>query len=133
MTLYEQVQEYLQRKADSGINAVTLMAVLPPGWQHLGNVYCRAVTALGGWIDTLEVQQGILRVHSRLVPTNYTNMDVVSALKWLDDGVAKSSSQICMVSGKRGTRQKKAQGWPCLSTQLWIEYANEMPEKDWLP
>jgi hypothetical protein len=120
MTLYEQVQELLSRES----NPEDPITGIPDGWANLWFEYVDAVGKLQGEVKFWRIERGILRTKS--------DGRVGGAFHWIDDGVAKSSSRICIVSGYPGIRRKKARGWPCLSTQLWIEYANEMPEQDWL-
>lgn len=99
----------------------------PPGWRIVLEDFISVIRhRLRSDIESIVIDKGLLRAKVH-VPVG---TDVSSRIvKWLTTGLARESAVTCMITGKRGHRRKEYPGWPCLSTQVLIEYANELDEE----
>ena len=107
-----------------GIDLERALKIIPPGYHKIYCMFAVEMHRLGALVISIEIKKSVLF-------TQTNRMDFLP-VKWLVDGLAKESTRWCMLTpDTRGRRRKLAKGWPCLSTPLWIAYANEIPETEW--
>lgn len=125
--IFSEVKKYSSIKvADpNGISNERIFEMLPTGWHDLYIVFRSACNLIdpSSKVISVEIRKGTL----------FIKMDVISpVIRWLTDGLAKESTKQCMFTPHTvGVRRKSVKGWPCLSTPLWLEYANIIPETEW--
>jgi len=108
----------------NGIDLPTALEIIPPGYCKIYSLFAGEMLRIGAVVISIETKKSVLFTQSN-------KMDYLP-VKWLVDGLAKESTRWCMLTpGIRGRRRKLVKGWPCLSTPLWIEYANAIPDTEW--
>jgi hypothetical protein len=121
------VRHYINVKKMTNENGISLeeaLEMIPPGYHQIYKLFFVEMLRLGAVVISIEIKKSVLF-------TKTNKMDFLP-VKWLVDGLAKESTRWCMLTpGIRGSRRKLVKGWPCLSTPLWLEYANEIPESEW--
>lgn len=99
---------------------------MPPGWVSIFTTFCSALDKLGGRIQRVHYSKGTLQV----VAHWYKDPSLADAIAWLSQGLAKQSSMTCLVDphGLLVRRRKAYEGWPPLSSNAFVEYANQLEE-----
>ena len=99
---------------------------IPEGWRGIYTSFRDAVTLLGGQISKVKYDKGVLHV-----TTTPTIEKFADPIKWMEQGLAKRSSRKCMIDPDLpGFRRKAYDGWPTLSWQVLIPYANQLDEEE---
>jgi hypothetical protein len=86
-----------------------------------------ALSSTSYYIDRLTYNKGVLRIHLKNQAKDELDGRIA---KWICSAVAKDSAQTCMITGKYGIRRKSYDGWPCLSKEVFIEYANQYEDNN---
>lgn len=120
MTTKELVQKAFTINQSDNSHIYREYVWIPPGWQFIFDEFYDAITALSGSLIRVQYAKGVLLTE---VKSN------TLATKWLSDGLAKKSSNVCMVCGARSFRRKAYDGWPSLCWIHIVEYANQLEEE----
>lgn len=127
MSMKKQVEKALTFfiESSSGIQESDIKENVPPGWLDIAIPFHSTINMLKGKVIRMSVQKGLLR--AEIEPPQSPELAIIS--KWLRNSLARESALTCMITGNRGYRRKDYNGWPCLSTPILIEYANELTEE----
>jgi hypothetical protein len=102
---------------------------IPEGWRNLVGEILHFVTIM--WNDsiklTFKIEKGLLRFDIESDKTSEHDRKIINRIC---QSIASSSARICMECGKHGFRRKNEQGWPCLCTAHYIEYATKLTEQE---
>lgn len=97
---------------------------LPTGWKDFSRILETIIflTHDSPRCDTkvhIKIDKGLLRVSATLESESYQEV-----FNRVANSVARDSSLVCMVCGKRGHRRKEEVGWPSLCTTHYVQYVN---------
>jgi hypothetical protein len=103
---------------------INIEEVFPIGWKKFARVIETAsfltydLPQLKHHVH-VKIEKGLLRISSALRSENYQEV-----FNRVSNSVARDTSLVCMVCGKRGHRRKEEVGWPSLCTTHYVQYVN---------
>jgi hypothetical protein len=107
--------------------------LIPIGWQLLAEEMWFAFQLMRVSkqdVLTFRIEKGLLRFEIESELTSETDRKLINRIC---QSIASSSARICMECeppGKHGFRRKNEQGWPCLCTTHYIEYATQLTNQE---